>query len=96
MLHAVARVHLTFSGASTTNVSAQAAELFCPVTAETHELRGGVANGSTFHIKLDTARHHLYVFFFKAGRSAMVANGCAAKAGINARLILVVARSICV
>jgi hypothetical protein len=67
-----------------------ATDIFCFPAAQAHELGAGCADGHALHVQLNTTCHHVYIFFLRAGRSAMVTNGCTAHTGFNAGLILVI------
>src|SRR5690606_30139786 len=58
--------------------------------SEAHQLGGGITDRGTLHIEPDAGSHHADVFFLCAGRSAVIANGCTTKAGIDAGLVLLV------
>jgi uncharacterized membrane protein (DUF4010 family) len=79
-------VLFTLLTAGKTDIGAYAANIFGIFSVYAHYLGGGIANSSTFHIELDTAYHHLNIFFLEAGRGAMVAKGSATQTRVNAGL----------
>jgi hypothetical protein len=83
-------VFATFFTTGSANLCAYAANVHGPVTAHAHKLCRCVTDGSTFHVQLDTACHHLYMLFLQAGGSTMVTNGRTSKTCINTALILVI------
>jgi hypothetical protein len=79
-----------FGSAGFTDVGANAAEFFCFFTSYAHELGCGVANGSTFHVKLNASCHHFDVLFLCTGTGTMVTDSGTAKAGVNALFVLMI------
>jgi hypothetical protein len=49
-----------------TNLCTNAANFFCPAATHAHQLRRGIANSRTLHIKLNAPGHHLNVVFLCA------------------------------
>jgi hypothetical protein len=84
-------VLFAFVDAALAEVGTEAAQVFCVGASEAHQLCCGITGNSTFHVILNTFGHAPRVFFFQAGRSALVADRCAAQAGFDAFLIVVVA-----
>jgi hypothetical protein len=66
------------------------AKFFCFCTIEAHQLSGSIAECGTFHIQLYTFRHHLYIFFLCAGRSAMITGGRTLETGFYTGGIVIV------
>jgi hypothetical protein len=79
-----------FCGALLAQIGADAAELFGPLAAEAHQLCCVVAGGRALHAQLDAPRHLFHVLFLQTGRSTVIAEGCAAQAGVDTFLIVVV------
>jgi hypothetical protein len=82
----------TFVTTGLADIGADCAQLFGRLTIHTHYLCRCITDCGTFHIQLDAAGHHFYISFLQAGRCAVVANGCAAQAGIDTALIHLVVR----
>jgi hypothetical protein len=80
----------TFITAGFANFGADAADRCCPATTQAHEFGCSFANSRTFHIELNTCRHHLNILFLCAGRSTVVTNGCAPQAGFYTILVSVI------
>lgn len=72
------------------DIGTHPAEFFRPIASQAHQLGSCIANGGTLHIQLDTACHHLYIFFLQAGRSTVITQSGATQAGIDTLLIIVV------
>jgi hypothetical protein len=87
-------VLFTFCGAGVADIGADTADLLGFAAAQAHELRGAVADGGAFHIKLDTFCHHLHVFFLETGRGAMITDGGTTQASVYALLKFVVAHNL--
>jgi hypothetical protein len=79
-----------FRCASLAQVGADRDHLYGITAANTHQLCRGIANGGAFHVELDAAGHHLNVLLLCTGRGAMIANGCATQAGVDAVFIEVI------
>jgi hypothetical protein len=73
-----------------TDICANTADVFCLVAAKAHQLRSSIANGRTFHVKLNAFFHHINILLLKAGGSTVIANSGAFEARINALLKFVV------
>jgi len=80
----------TLCGTGFTGIRANHAEPGRLVTAQTHQLCSGIAQGSTFHIQLYTARHHFNILFLRTGRGAMITDSGAFKACFDTVLILMI------
>jgi len=80
----------TFGATGVAKCRANTAELLCPVTAQAHQLCRSITGGGTFHIQLDAAGHHFYIFFLCTGRGAVVANGGTTQTGVYAVFVFVV------
>jgi hypothetical protein len=80
----------TFITTSFAYIGTNATDFFCAAAAQAHELCSGITDSGTFHIKLNTARHHFYIFLLGARGSAMVANGRTSKAGIDTGFVGVI------
>jgi hypothetical protein len=65
------------------DLSTCAAKFFCPATAQAHQLRRGVTDGSTLHIQLYTFCHHFHILFIQAGGSTMVTKCYASQTGVD-------------
>jgi hypothetical protein len=65
-------VLFTFFCTGNTDISTKLCGCVGMIATEVHQLSGGMANGRTFDIELNTFCQHPYVFFFKACRSAMI------------------------
>lgn len=67
-----------------TGIRTDLADLFRIFSADTHDLGGRITNCGTFHVQLDTAGHHLYIFFLETGRSAVITERGTPEAGLYA------------
>src|SRR3954451_13533498 len=83
----------TFIGAVIAGLGTEATYFFGFITAQTHQLRSGVAECSTLHIQLYAPGHHLYILFFEAGTCTMVANCSAGKAGVYTFPVFMISHS---
>jgi hypothetical protein len=79
-----------FFRALITNISADAADFGCPVTAKAHQLRCCITDSSTFHIELNAVSHHFNVWLLRTGRSTMITNGCTPKTCFNTLLVFMI------
>jgi len=79
-----------FGSTCLTGIGANVANILCMAAAHTHELCCSIAQGSAFHVQLYTPGHHFYIFLLGTGRSAMVANCRAGKAGLYAVFVLMI------
>src|SRR5690606_32201415 len=73
-----------FFRAGFTGIRADHAKSCGMTAAEAHELGAGVAKPGAFHIELNAARHMRHIRFLRAGTGAMIANGGALQAEIDA------------
>jgi hypothetical protein len=80
----------TFGRTGFAELRTNATDVHGPVTSHAHELRSRIANSGAFHVCLNTARHHVHIFFLRARRSTMVADGSATQAGLNTFPILMI------
>jgi hypothetical protein len=83
-------VFFTLGTANFADVCTNAAYLHCLFASQAHELRRCITDGGTFHVQLNAAGHHFYIFFLRTGGSTMVADSGAPEAHFNTRLILVI------
>jgi hypothetical protein len=87
---------LAFFTAGFAEFRTNTADIFCFVAAQAHKLCSRITDRSALHVQLNTACHHLNVFFLSAGYSAMIADCCAFQAGIYAGLVLVISFHGCI
>lgn len=86
----IVMVFAAFFSAGITGLRTEAAKVFCFGAVEAHELRGSIAECGAFHIKLYTFCHHLYIFFLRAGRGAVITGGGTAETGFDTSGIVIV------
>src|SRR5215204_6146344 len=84
-------VFAAFGGTVVTKLRTDHTNFPCLAAAKTHELCGGITDGCTFHIQLNAACHHFYIFFLCAGGRAMITDCCAAQTCFYTGLIMVIA-----
>ena len=70
--------------------STNATDLHRLPASKTHQLSCSIADRWTFHIELDTSRHHVDIRLPGAGRSAMVTYWRATQTGVYAGLVVVI------
>jgi hypothetical protein len=78
---------LAFLSTGKTYVGTDPADFFGVLTIHTHHLGGRITDRGAFHVELNAAAHHFYIFFLQTRRSAMIANGGAAQTGLDTALV---------
>jgi hypothetical protein len=82
-------VFLTFFGTGVAHVRTKLTEILHEVGTPAHERRRLPAQGGTILVQPNAFRHPFDIFLMKAGFCAMFAFFCAAHAGVDTGLILV-------